>query len=80
MNTFKLSNITLSKYRKILTLLGFEYIGTEGDHEHWYKNGFRRRITFPTSKNPIKEYVIITNNRTLGLSRDEFKRLFLRIK
>ncbi len=80
MNTFKLSNIRLEKYRKFLSQQGCYYVGTESSHENWYREGLKRRITFQTTIDPIPELSIRTNNRTLGLSRKEFTKLFLKVK
>lgn len=68
----KLSNITVAEFRSVLSSLGLEKIRTKGGHEAWMKSGMLRPVIFQTHNDPIPEFIIKNNLRTLGLGKDEF--------
>ena len=68
----KLSNISVSEFRRFLELIGCKYIKTEGGHEKWSRKDLRRPIIFQTHINPVPERIIKSNLRTLEMSRNEF--------
>jgi hypothetical protein len=75
MSTHKLSNISVSEFRRLLELIGCKYIKTEGGHEKWSRKDLRRPIIFQTHINPVPERIIKSNLRTLEMSRVEFLKL-----
>lgn len=56
----------------MLTKIGAHYIRTSEEHEVWSKVGLTRPIILQTHKDPIPEFVIKNNLRTLKLSKDDF--------
>jgi hypothetical protein len=72
MSTQKLSNISISEFRRFLELIGCKYIKTEGGHEKWSRKNLRRPVIFQTHINPVPERIIKNNLRSLGMSREEF--------
>lgn len=67
-----LSNISISKFRAVLTILGLHCVRTKGGHEAWQKEGMLRPVIFQTHVDPVPEFIIKTNLRTIGISREEF--------
>lgn len=47
-------------------------ISIEGGHEKWHKNGCLRPIIIQTHIDPIPEFIIKNNLRSLGLTRKDF--------
>ncbi len=72
MNTYKLSNISIATFKKFLSFVGCTYISTEGGHEKWKKEDCKRSIIIQTHIDPIPEFIIKNNLRTLGLTRSDF--------
>ena len=70
--TQKLSNISVSEFRRFLELIGCKYIKTEGGHEKWSRKDSRRPVIYQTHINPVPERIIKSNLRTLEMSRNEF--------
>lgn len=68
----KLSNITITEFRQILTILGLEKDRTKGGHEAWSKEGMTRAVIFQTHKEPVPEFVVKNAIRDIGLTRQEF--------
>jgi len=71
----KLSNVSISEFRSVLSELGLEMKRKKGGHEAWMKDGMTRPVVFQTHVDPIPEMVIKSNLRTLGISKDEFLKL-----
>lgn len=72
MNTYKLSNISIAQFRKFLAEVGCEMISIEGGHEKWKKEGCLRSVIILTHIEPIPEFILKNNLRTLGLTRKDF--------
>ena len=72
MNTYKLSNISISQFRQFLTDIGCKCISVEGGHEKWHKEGCLRPVVIQTHINPIPEFIVRNNLRSLGLSKTDF--------
>ena len=70
--TQKLSNISVSEFRRFLELIGCKYIKTEGGHEKWSRKDLRRPVIFQTHINPVPERIIKSNLRTLEMNRNGF--------
>ena len=67
-----LNNVTLAEFRDYLRQNGLSLVRTKGGHEAWMKQGMTRPIVIQTHKDPIPEFVIQNNLRTLGISRKDF--------
>lgn len=67
-----LNNVTLAEFRDYLRQNGLSQVRTKGGHEAWMKQGMTRPIVIQTHKDPIPEFVIQNNLRTLGISRKDF--------
>lgn len=72
MSTQKLSNISVTQYRRFLQNAGCRFYRVKGGHEHWSKSGLTRPITFQTHIDPVPEFIIKNALQTLGLSKDDF--------
>ena len=72
MNTYKLSNISIAQFREFLFEIGCTRISIEGGHEKWHKNGCLRPIIIQIHIDPIPEFIIKNNLRSLGLTRKDF--------
>ena len=72
MNTYKLSNISIAQFREFLFEIGCTRISIEGGHEKWHKNGCLRPIIIQTHIDPMPEFIIKNNLRSLGLTRKDF--------
>ena len=65
----KLSNVSISLYRKFLTSMGCKHIRTNGGHEIWCKSSTDRPITFQTHIEPVPERIIKQCFPTLGIDK-----------
>ena len=72
MNTYKLSNISISQFREFLFDIGCNRISVEGGHEKWHKAGCLRPVIIQTHIDPIPEFIVKNNLRSLGLTRKDF--------
>jgi predicted RNA binding protein YcfA (HicA-like mRNA interferase family) len=71
-----LKNIGLNDFRKFLIHIGLNRIRTKGSHEIWTRKDLTRPVIIQSSKDPIPQFIIKSNLRTLGLtSEDLFKYL-----
>lgn len=72
MNRYKLSNISISQFREFLFYVGCSRISIEGGHEKWHKEGCLRPIIIQTHIDPIPEFIVRNNLRSLGLTKSDF--------
>lgn len=72
MNTYKLSNVSLAQFRQFLFDMGCTRVSTEGGHEKWKKDGCLRSVILQTHIDPVPEFIVKNNLRTLGLTRKNF--------
>lgn len=72
MNTYKLSNVSLAIFRQFLFAMGCTRVSTEGGHEKWKKPGCLRSVILQTHVDPVPEFIVKNNLRTLGLTRTAF--------
>lgn len=72
MNTYKLSNVSLTQFRQFLSDIGCVCVSTAGGHEKWKKEGCLRSVILQTHIDPVPEFIVKNNLRTLGLSRNDF--------
>lgn len=72
MNTYKLSNVSLTQFRQFLSDIGCVCVSMSGGHEKWKKEGCLRSVILQTHIDPVPEFIIKNNLRTLGLSRNDF--------
>ena len=72
MSTRKLSNISLSDYRRFLLSQGCKCIRTSGGHEHWSRTNLPRSLTLQTHISPVPERIIKQHLFYLKIDRDEF--------
>lgn len=67
------SNVDIKQFRRFLKARGLEQISVNGGHEKWKKAGLLRAVIFQTHVNPIPEFVVKNNLRTLNCSVKEFE-------
>lgn len=72
MNTYKLSNVSLTQFRQFLSDIGCVCVSRSGGHEKWKKEGCLRSVILQTHIDPVPEFIVKNNLRTLGLSRNDF--------
>lgn len=70
--------ISYKKFERFLKSVGCRFIRQSGDHIIYRKEGLKRPIVFPREKQ-IPVTVIMTNLRTLGISREEYLEIIERI-
>ncbi len=66
-----LKNIPLKDFRKFLEYKGLKCIRTSGGHEVWSRKDLLRPIILQSHVNPIPEFIIRNNLRTLESDRNE---------
>ena len=76
----KLSNIPIRDFREFLSKVGCTCQGIESGHEKWTKPGLSRPVVFQTHKDPIPEFIIRANLRTLNISRQDFFNILFDVK
>jgi len=54
-----------------LVFLGLERIRIKGGHEAWIKQGMTCLVIIQTHINPIPEFIIQNNLRTIGIDKTE---------
>ncbi len=72
MNTYKLGNVPISEFRAFLIHAGCKKVSTLGGHEKWHKDGCLRSVIIQTHIDPVPEFIVRNNLRTLGLTRNDF--------
>mgnify|MGYP003940859935 CR=1 FL=1 len=73
--TQKLSNVSLKQFRKFLTEVGCKLIRTSGGHEVWSRADLTRPIIFQTHTDPIPEFIVKNNLKTLKLTPEDYFRV-----
>ena len=73
MNTYRLSNTSIATFREFLRHCGCRYVGITGGHEKWHKEGCTRFVIFQTHIDPIPEFILKSNLRTIGCTRKQFE-------
>ncbi len=68
-----LKNIPLKVFRHFLSYKGLKKIRTKGGHETWARKDLTRPVVIQTHENPIPEFIIKSNLRTIGSNRQEFE-------
>ena len=76
----RFSNISVSRFRRLLALMGLSYVRTKGGHEIWFKEGLLRNVVFQNHEEPIPEDIVLNNLRTIGISKKEFEELLKNTK
>ncbi len=66
----KLKNIHLKTFRKYLSFCGLKLIRTRGGHEIWSAKELTRPVVLQTHIDPIPEFIIKNNLRTIGKSEE----------
>ena len=66
----KLKNIKLKIFREYLLHCGLKLIRSNGGHEIWSANNLTRPVVLQTHVDPIPEFIIKNNLRTIGKSED----------
>jgi hypothetical protein len=67
-----LKNIPLRLFRAYLEYKGLKQIRNNGGHEVWSRKNFSRPIVIQSHIDPIPEFIIKSNLRTLGETADDF--------
>jgi hypothetical protein len=67
-----LSNVSIKDFREFLSKAGCNCQGIESGHEKWTRPDLLRPVVFQTHIDPIPEFIIRANLRTLKLGREDF--------
>ncbi len=59
---------------RIFLAVGFRFARQEGSHRSYVKNGLARPVVIPTYRE-VPVFIIRSNLKTAGLSRDDYFRL-----
>lgn len=76
----RFSNISIARFKRLLTAMGLSFVRISGGHEMWCKDGMLRNVVFQTHIEPIPEDIVINNLRTIGISKKEFEELLKEVK
>ncbi|MFI5196335.1 MAG: hypothetical protein ACHQD8_04535 [Chitinophagales bacterium] len=68
-----ISNIPLSVFREFLKYKGLNHIKTEGGHEKWSSQKLLRPVILQTHIDPVPEFIIRNNLRTIDSNRKELE-------
>ena len=72
MSSQHVRNISISQFQTFLELAICSYIRTKGGHEIWTRADLRRPVTFQTHIDPIPEFIVLNNLRTMGYNKKIF--------
>ena len=67
-------SIPWRRFEKFLLYVGCEFGGIKGDHRKYRKMGIIRPIIIPM-RDDLPVDIIITNLKTLGISREEYLKI-----
>ena len=67
-----LKNIPLKLFREYLIYKGLKHIRTNGGHEVWSRSDLFRPVVLQTHIDPIPEFIIKNNLRTIGENTRDF--------
>jgi len=69
-----LKNISLSTFRAFLKYYGLNCISNKGGHEKWSKQNMRRPVILQTHIDPVPEFIISSNLRSMQCTAKEFEK------
>jgi hypothetical protein len=67
----KLKNTPLKTFRDFLIHCGLNHIRTSGGHEIWSAKGLTRPVVLQTHIDPVPEFIIKNNLRTIGKTEND---------
>ena len=67
----ELGDISWKQFEKFLLREGYQFKSVEGGHSKYKKPGLARPVIVPRHKK-IPEFVIMTNLRTMGMTKEYF--------
>lgn len=67
----RLSNISLRRFRGFLESKELKCIDTVGGHEKWVRADLRRPVILQTHVDPVPEFIIRSNLKTIGATIKE---------
>lgn len=67
----KLKNISLRTFRLYLLHCGLKHIRTKGGHEIWSAAHLTRPVVLQTHIDPVPEFIIKNNLRTMGATEQQ---------
>ncbi len=79
MSSKHIHNITIAEYKATLTQLGCNFVGIKNGHEKWTRKDLLRPVIFQTHIDPVPEIIIQSNNKTLGITKNQFLEAFEKI-
>lgn len=68
----KLKNVSLQLFRKFLIYKGYKKIRTTGGHEIWSCKTSLRPVVLQTHVDPIPEFIVRNNLRSMSLTSTDF--------
>ena len=66
-------NIPLNTFRAFLKHKGLKCISTNGGHEKWSKQNLKRPVIIQSHFDPVPEFIIRNNLRSMECSTKEFE-------
>ena len=67
----RLTPVNYQLFERFLKEIGCEFIRQKGDHRVWRRVGLKRPIIVPAIRD-IPIFIILSNLRTLGISKEEY--------
>ena len=74
----KLKNISLRSFRAYLLHCGLKHIRTKGGHEIWSARNMLRPVVLQTHVDPVPEFIIKNNLRTIGKTETDLLQFLYR--
>jgi hypothetical protein len=68
----QLNNVSIAQFQAFLELAQCKFIDIKGGHEKWTRADLRRPIIFQTHIDPIPEFIVRNNLRSLGCSKSDY--------
>ncbi len=68
----QINNISIAEFQSFLELAKCKFIEVKSGHEKWTRSDLRRPIIFQTHINPIPEFIVRNNLRSLGCSKLDY--------
>ncbi len=69
MSSKHLKNVSVAEFQAFLELVHCTFIGINSGHEKWTRADLRRPIIIQTHIDPIPEFIVQNNLRTLGYNK-----------
>jgi len=74
-----IGKVTWKRFEKFLLEVGCEFKSQHSSHRKYKKAGLLRPVIIPTNKKELPPFIISTNLRTLGISKEQFIKIIKKL-